>query len=67
MFKGDDRLEYLEETLKKLHSGDKSGQTYYDLLVLGYRLYKSGIGVPHESIYEVISKVTGVEYPGNIS
>lgn len=65
-YKGDNRLEKLEEVLTKLYNGDRSPITYYELILLGHRVYKQGIGLPHQAIYRVIEEVTGEKFPDDL-
>jgi len=65
-FKGDNRLEKLEEVLTKLYNGDRSPIAYYELILFGHRVYKQGMGLPYQAIYQVIEKVTGEKFPDEL-
>lgn len=51
----DDRLDLLESAVRTLHNKDNpTVDDYYALVLLGYRVYKSGVGLPQDAVKEAI-------------
>ena len=59
---GDPRLDKVEEAVKAIQNGDTSPEAYYALLVCGHRVYKQGLGLPHQVIYKAIEEGCGKKF-----
>lgn len=50
----DMRLPLLENAVRKIKAGDHSFEAFYDLVLLGSRVYRQGVGLPPEHVEQAI-------------
>ena len=50
----DMRLPLLENAVRKIKSGDHSFETLYELVLLGSRVYRQGLGLPPQWVEQTI-------------
>lgn len=54
----DTRLQDLTSLVEKVQAGDISTDTLYELVLMGYKCFKSGSGLPTNYVYETIEKAS---------